>query len=138
MHKLHGTAVTESHPHNGHNGHQPVESASMKVATTFCPQGIEPFDTVKWERRSAHIKDENGNVLFEQTDCEVPADWSSLATNVVVSKYFFGEPGTSGRESSVRQLIHRVSRTITDWGVKDGYFASSEEGEEFYRDLAWL
>ncbi len=140
MHKVHGTATTEAHTHHGHNGNgnPPVEPASMKVASTFCPPGIDPFETVKWERRSAQIKDENGNVLFEQTDCEVPAGWSSLATNVVVSKYFYGEPGTPGRESSVRQLIHRVSRTITDWGVKDGYFASSEDGETYYRDLTWL
>ena len=88
MHKQHGVATTESHkqPHDGQNGHGNAEAPSMKVATTFCPEGVEPFDTVEWERRSAHIKDENGNVLFEQTDCEVPADWSSLATNVVVSK----------------------------------------------------
>lgn len=140
MHKVHGTATTESHTHNGHNGHRPVEPTSMKVATTpsFCPAGTDPFDTVEWEYRSAHIKDENGNVLFEQTDCEVPAGWSSLATNVVVSKYFFGEPGTPERENSVRQLIHRVSRTITDWGIRDGYFASSEDGEIYYRDLTWL
>ncbi|TWU13737.1 Vitamin B12-dependent ribonucleotide reductase [Symmachiella macrocystis] len=140
MHKVHGTATTESHTHNGHNGHRPVEPTSMKVATTpsFCPAGTDPFDTVEWEHRSAHIKDENGNVLFEQTDCEVPAGWSSLATNVVVSKYFFGEPGTPERENSVRQLIHRVSRTITDWGIRDGYFASSEDGEIYYRDLTWL
>ena len=140
MHKVHGTATTESHTHNGHNGHGPVEPASMTVETTpsFCPAGTDPFDTVEWERRSAHIKDENGNVLFEQTDCEVPAGWSSLATNVVVSKYFFGEPDTPQRENSVRQLIHRVSRTITDWGIRDGYFASSEDGEVYYRDLTWL
>ncbi len=140
MHKVHGTATTESHTHNGRNGRNAVEPASMKVATTpsFCPAGIDPFDTVQWERRSAHIKDENGNVLFEQTDCQVPAGWSSLATNVVVSKYFYGEPGTPERENSVRQLIHRVSRTITDWGVRDGYFSSADEGEVYYRDLTWL
>ncbi len=64
--------------------------------------------------------------------------WSQLATNVVVSKYFYGENGTPQRERSVRQLVHRVARTIADWGVADGYFASAEDGERFYRDLAWL
>ncbi len=56
----------------------------------------------------------------------------------MVSKYFYGENGTPERESSVRQLIHRVSRTISDWGMQDGYFASAEDGERFYRDLTWL
>ena len=56
-------------------------------------------------------------MLFEQTNCEIPAGWSQLATNVVVSKYFYGEINTPEREYSVRQLIHRVSRTIADWGI---------------------
>ena len=67
-----------------------------------------------------------------------PSFWSQLATNVVVSKYFYGEVGTPEREHSVRQLIHRVGRTIADWGIEDGYFATREDGERFYRELAWL
>ncbi len=105
----------------------------------FCPTEVkDPFDTVSWDKRSAAIRDESGGVLFEQTGCEVPSFWSQLATNVVVSKYFYGEINTEERESSVRQLIHRVTRTITDWGVSDGYFSTPEDGEQFYRDLTWL
>ena len=110
----------------------------LKIDSRFCPEGVEPFETVDWEVRSAAIKDENGEVLFEQTDCEIPTTWSQLATNVVVSKYFYGEPGTPEREKSVRQLIHRVTRTIADWGIADGYFDSAEDGERFYNDLSWL
>lgn len=111
----------------------------LRIDPTFCPTSAEdPFETVQWERRSAAIKDENGDVLFEQQECEIPADWSQLATNVVVSKYFYGETGSSERENSVRQLIHRVTRTISDWGFEDGYFATKEDGETFYRDLTWL
>jgi len=110
----------------------------MRVKQIFCPEGVDPFSTVEWERRSATIKDENGKALFEQKDCEIPAQWSPLATNVVVSKYFYGEPNTSERETSVRQVIYRVARTIADWGHKDGYFATLEDGENFYRELAWL
>ena len=111
----------------------------LKIDTTFCPADVaDPFETVSWDIRSASIKDEKGAVLFEQTDCEVPTGWSQLATNIVCSKYFYGEVGTEQREFSVRQLIHRVSRTITDWGLEDGYFASADDGERFYRDLSWL
>ncbi|MEX0716754.1 MAG: vitamin B12-dependent ribonucleotide reductase, partial [Planctomycetaceae bacterium] len=123
----------------GHgDGHAAAETPALGVEPYFCPQGADPFDTVEWELRTAHIKDENGDILFEQTDCHIPATWSPLATNVVVSKYFYGEPGTEEREQSVRQVIHRVARTIADWGIDDGYFASAEEGETFYRELAWL
>ncbi len=110
----------------------------MQISPRFCPEDTDPFDTVEWEVRSAAIKDENGNALFEQNDCEIPAQWSQLATNVVVSKYFYGEPGTKQREKSVRQLIHRVTRTITDWGIEDGYFDTQADAERFYRELSWL
>jgi ribonucleoside-diphosphate reductase alpha chain len=111
----------------------------LQIEQRFCPPDVaDPFDTVEWEFRSAQIKDENGGLLFEQTDCEIPSDWSQLATNVVVSKYFYGENGTEERESSLRQLIHRVSRTIADWGIEDGYFNSPADGEQFYRELTWL
>ncbi len=110
----------------------------MRIDPYFCPMGGDPFDTVEWDLRTAAIKDENGAVLFEQTDCEVPKSWSALATNVVVSKYFYGEPGTNERERSVRQVIHRVARTIADWAMQDSYFATSQDGENFYRELAWL
>jgi len=113
--------------------------AGLKVDQYFCPPDVaDVFDSVEWELRSAAIKDENGKVMFEQKDCEIPATWSQLATNVVVSKYFYGENGTGERERSVKQLIHRVTRTIADWGLADGYFASQEDGESFYRELTWL
>jgi len=111
----------------------------LKFDATFCPTDVaSPFDTAQWETRSAAIKGENGEVLFEQTNCEVPTTWSQLATNVICSKYFYGEVGTQQREHSVRQLVHRVVRTITDWGLEDGYFASADDAERFYRDLSWL
>ena len=112
----------------------------MKFEPTFCPDdGQTPFATTRWTRRSAAIKDDMGGVLFEQTDCEVPESWSQLATNVVVSKYFYGDPRNEGeREKSVRQLVHRVTRTIADWGLGDGYFDTPADGEAFYRDLTWL
>ncbi|HEY2414805.1 MAG TPA: vitamin B12-dependent ribonucleotide reductase [Pirellulaceae bacterium] len=114
-------------------------SKGLKIDADFCPTDVsDPFDTVQWELRSATIKDENGKPLFEQKDAEIPAGWTQLATNVVVSKYFYGENGTPERERSVRQLIHRVTRTIADWGKADGYFASDEDAERFYRELTWL
>ena len=113
-------------------------AGGVEIEARFCPAVVDPFETVEWDSRSASIKDESGDVLFEQTNCEIPATWSQLATNVVVSKYFYGEINTPERERSVRQLIHRVSRTIADWGLADGYFATPEDGERFYRDLTWL
>jgi ribonucleoside-diphosphate reductase alpha chain len=111
----------------------------LTIDPLFCPVDVQdPFDTVQWDLRTAAIKGEGGEVVFEQRDCEIPATWSQLATNVVVSKYFYGEVGSKERERSVRALIHRVTRTIADWATQDGYFANSEDGERFYRELSWL
>jgi ribonucleoside-diphosphate reductase alpha chain len=133
------STVTGEKNSQAQQGSESARSGGLQIESQFCPTGVrDPFDTVEWELRSAGIKDENGDLLFEQTDCEIPATWSQLATNVVVSKYFYGENHTSEREKSVRQLIHRVTRTIADWGIADGYFASADDGQRFYRDLSWL
>jgi ribonucleoside-diphosphate reductase alpha chain len=110
----------------------------LVVEQVFSTPGEHPFDQISWEKRCARITDEKGNLVFEQTDVEVPSDWSLLATNVVVSKYFYGENGKSERENSVRQLVHRVTRTIADWGKADGIFASDQDAENFYNELTYL
>lgn len=87
--------------------------------------------------RSAEITDETGKVIFKQEGISAPDSWSDLAVKVVVSKYFYGEQGKPERESSVQQLVHRVCKTIADWGVAGSYFDSAT-GEIFYDELMWL
>ena len=110
---------------------------SLPMERVFSDPMTKPFDQVEWETRTAEITDDGGKVIFKQENVEVPKSWSVLATKVVVSKYFYGEQNTSERETSVRQLIHRVCRTIADWGVRDGYFDKAK-GEIFFEELAWL
>jgi len=113
-------------------------NAGLTIEQVFSTPGVDPFSQVTWEKRSARITDDKGKLIFEQKDVEVPADWSQLATNVVVSKYFWGEHGQGERERSVRQLVHRVTRTIADWGKADGIFATDEDAERFYNELTYL
>jgi ribonucleoside-diphosphate reductase alpha chain len=101
----------------------------------FTERGVDPFDEVEWETRSAVIGNERGEVVFEQRDVEIPKSWSQQATNIVVSKYFRGQLGSAERERSVRQLIGRVVDTITQWARKDKYFASEEDLSAFSDDL---
>src|SRR6267378_820708 len=115
----------------------PAAKKQLSIDRVFSDPKINPFDQIEWERRSAEITDDAGKVIFKQDNVEVPKSWSMLATKVVVSKYFYGEQGTSERETSVRQLIQRITRTIADWGIKDGYF-SKADGEVFYEELTWL
>src|SRR5258705_8807220 len=109
----------------------------LKVERVFSDSKVKPFDQLEWDKRTAEITDDAGKVIFKQENVEVPASWSVLATKVVVSKYFYGEQHTPERETSVRQLIHRICRTIADWGVRDGYF-SKADGEIFFDELTWL
>ncbi len=111
----------------------------------FSSEEQNPLDSVEWEYRDARIQNPQGETVFEQRGVEFPKEWSALATNVVASKYFYGdlvnlhlEPDEGGREHSLRQLIHRVTRTITDWGHAQHYFASPEDASVFYDELTWL
>jgi len=106
--------------------------------TTRLEEGKTPYDEVEWETRTATIGNDKGAILFEQRDIEVPSAWSQTATNIVASKYFHGKLGSPERENSVAQLVHRVVDTIADWGLRDGYFASRQDGENFRGELAWM
>jgi len=128
----------ESSTENTQNAATRSAQDGLVIEQVFSSPGEHPFDQIVWEKRTAKIADEKGATIFEQHDVEVPAEWSQLATNVVASKYFYGEKGKSQREHSVRQLVHRVTRTIADWGKADGLFASDEDAERFYQELTYL
>ena len=110
----------------------------LRIKRHFSREGANPFDQTTWEKRTANIKGDKGEVIFNQDGVEVPAGWSQLATNLVASKYFYGDRSKPDRESSVRDLIHRVTRTIADWACQDGVFASGPDAEAFYDELSWL
>src|ERR1700674_4248373 len=110
----------------------------LRFGRYFTPAGSHDFDLVEWERRTAAITGEKGQVIFEQKDVEVPRSWSQLAINVVAQKYFRGGLGTPERETSVRQLIDRVVETLAGWGREGGYFASEEDAENWSEELRYL
>ena len=98
----------------------------------------DPYDEIKWEKRTAKITKGSGEVVFEQEGVEVPEFWSQTATDIAVSKYFRGRIGSPERENSVRQMIDRVINVIAGWGLKDGYFDNAESSENFRQDLKYL
>src|SRR6188474_3562815 len=103
----------------------------LEFERNFAKDGVDPFDEVEWELRSAVIANEKGELVFEQRDVEFPKFWSQQATNIVVSKYFRGQVGTPQRERSVKQLIGRVVDTITQWAREQEYFASEDDLSAF-------
>lgn len=127
----------------------------MKITRRFTTTGENIWDSVKWSNRSTKIANADGSVVFEMNNAEIPADWSQLATDIMVSKYFrkAGVPqmnadGTpeldgngqavTGPESSARQVIHRLVGCWRSWGESHDYFDSAEDAEAFYDELCWM
>jgi ribonucleoside-diphosphate reductase alpha chain len=131
----HGTVVGAEMPV------RPAAVASpsgLEFQRYFSKEGVDPFDEIEWDLRSAIIANERGEAVFEQRDVEIPRFWSQQATNIVVSKYFRGTVGTPGRERSVKQLIGRVVETITAWARAQQYFANDAALLAFSDDLKHL
>jgi ribonucleoside-diphosphate reductase alpha chain len=113
-------------------------ATGLEFQRRFTDGKVSPYDKVEWERRTALIGNDKGQVIFRQENVEVPKTWSMTATNIVASKYFHGKPNTAERETSVRQLISRVVDTIVRWGEEGGYFASADSRNAFRDELAHL
>ena len=118
---------------------QTQPAKGLGIHRYFTKSGLHPFDDVKWEKRTAEIKDwKTGEVAFRQDDLEFPDFWSQRATDIVSSKYFRGHIGQPNRESSLKQLIGRIVDTMTEWGVSGRYFANQEEATTFNHELAYI
>ncbi|MBL0926579.1 MAG: adenosylcobalamin-dependent ribonucleoside-diphosphate reductase [Phycisphaerales bacterium] len=115
----------------------------MKITRQFTVAGQDPFASVEWVKRSSKISNPDGSVVFKMDDAEVPATWSQLATDIMVSKYFrkAGVPqagGGTGPERSAKQVIHRLAGCWRQWGEKHGYFDGAEDAQAFYDELAYM
>lgn len=108
----------------------------------YTREGVSPFDMFEYDYRTSVIRNPNGEKVFEMTNVEVPKHWSQIATDILAQKYFrkAGVPqpdGTSGRETSVKQVAHRLADCWRAWGDKYGYFASAKDGQVFYEELVF-
>ena len=130
-------------------------TGGLRVPRVFTREGQDPFDTIAWSRRTSRITNPDGSVVFEMTDAEVPATWSQVAADIMVSKYFrkagvpqvdeagnpiFDESGNQvlGAERSARQVISRLSATWRDWGERHGYFAPPADARAFEDELKYM
>src|SRR4029077_9723192 len=125
---------------NAHTETEPKtrRASGLDFERRFTDGKVSPFDAVEWERRTAQIGNDKGQVIFRQDNVEVPKSWSMTATNIVASKYFHGKPNTPEREGSVRQLIGRVVDTIVRCGEEGGYFSTTDSKNAFSDELAPL
>ncbi len=110
-------------------------SQGLVFSRLFSIDDKEPFDLVDWKTRSAIIRNEKGQTIFNQNSVEAPSFWSDMAVTVVASKYFRGRLGTPDRENSVKELVSRVTNTIAGWGTDQGYFATEQDARVFRDEL---
>src|SRR5687768_14132994 len=128
----------------------------MKITRRFTKQGQDALGSVEYEKRTSRITNPDGSVVFEMHDAEIPRQWSQLATDIMVSKYFrkAGVPQTdaktgqvirdaqgnivTGPEKSAKQVVNRLAGCWRYWGEKHGYFDSAEDAQAFYDELAYM
>ena len=131
--------MTMESPNTSSSGTAGQKRPALNVGRFFTKPDTDPLDAVRYTKRASQIKDPDGTIVFELKDVEVPETWSQLATDIIVSKYFRkgGVPGV-GHETSVKQVIRRVARTIRAYGVAAGYFETLNEGLAFEAELSHL
>jgi len=114
----------------------------LKFSRRFTREGVNVFDMFEYDYRTSVIRNPSGEVVFEMNNVEVPKQWSQIATDILAQKYFrkAGVPqpdGTLGRETSVKQVAHRLANCWRVWGERYGYFASEKDAQVFYEELVY-
>ncbi|MCX6202559.1 MAG: vitamin B12-dependent ribonucleotide reductase [Bacteroidetes bacterium] len=114
----------------------------LQFSRRFTKDGVSPFDQFEYDYRDSVIKNPNGEKVFEMTNVEVPKQWSQIATDILAQKYFrkAGVPqtdGSLGRETSVKQVAHRMANCWRVWGERYGYFATTGDAQVFYEELVY-
>jgi ribonucleoside-diphosphate reductase alpha chain len=117
-----------------------TKKTGLHFSRHFTKEGISPFDTFEYDYRTSVIKNTTGEVVFQMDNVEVPKQWSQIATDILAQKYFrkAGVPqadGTTGRETSVKQVAHRMAHCWRVWGERNKYFASKKDAQIFYDEL---
>jgi ribonucleoside-diphosphate reductase alpha chain len=133
-------AEESTRPSKRPSGHP--RRGGVQVARRYTTAGVDPFDSIVWERRSSVINNPDGSVVFKMDGAEIPSGWSQLATDIVVSKYF-RKAGLYGKkevgETSVRQVVYRLAHTIREAGEEaGGYFATKKDADTFESELSFL
>jgi len=121
---------------------QAINKGGLVFSRHFTQEGTSPYDQFEYELRSSVIRNPGGDVVFEMNNVEVPRAWSQIATDILAQKYFrkAGVPqpdGSLGRETSVKQVVHRMANCWRAWGERGNYFATENDAQVFYEELVY-
>ena len=120
----------------------PKTKKGLQFSRLFTKENVSPFDQFEYDYRDSIIKNPNGEKVFEMTNVEVPKQWSQIATDILAQKYFrkAGVPqpdGSLGRETTVKQVAHRMANCWRVWGERYGYFTTTKDAQVFYEELVY-
>ena len=120
----------------------PKTNKGLQFSRRFTKNNVSVFDLFEYDYRTSIIKNPTGEVVFEMNNVEVPKHWSQIATDILAQKYFrkAGVPqvdGSVGRETSAKQVAHRMANCWKVWGERYNYFASAKDAEIFYDELVF-
>ncbi len=115
---------------------------ALKFKRFNTKNGVAASDLYEYEYRTSVIKNPAGDEVFKMDNVEVPKDWSQVATDILAQKYFRKagvplEDGTTGSETSVKQVAHRLADCWRTWGERYGYFATKKDAQVFYDELVF-
>src|SRR5690348_3433810 len=124
------------------NKEQMSAPSGLRFHRRFTRDDVNVFDQFEYDYRSSIIRNPTGEVVFEMNNVEVPRQWSQIATDILAQKYFrkAGVPqpdGSLGRETSAKQVAHRMANCWRVWGERYGYFASEKDAQVFYDELVY-
>src|SRR3954465_5231560 len=119
-----------------------AKAQGLKFQRKYTKDDVAVFDLFEYDYRTSVIRNPSGEVVFEMNNVEVPKQWSQIATDILAQKYFrkAGVPqtdGSLGRETSVKQVAHRMANCWKVWGERYGYFASTKDAQVFYEELVY-
>jgi len=127
----------------------------MRITRRFTAEGRSPYAGMEFVQRNSEIRNPDGTSVFRQDGIAVPAEWSSVAVDILAQKYFRksgvpqvgpdgqplldneGQPVLGG-EHDARQVFHRLAGCWTHWGERYGYFDSPADGGAFYDELCHM
>src|SRR5687767_13034575 len=124
------------------NKKQTSARGGLQFSRRFTRDDVNVFDLFEYDYRTSVIRNPTGEVVFEMNNVEVPKQWSQIATDILAQKYFrkAGVPqpdGSLGRETSAKQVAHRLANCWRVWGERYGYFASEKDAQVFYEELVY-
>jgi len=135
----------------------------MKIERNFTDASKDAYAALNFKTTTSEIRNPDGTIVFKLEKCEIPQDWSQVASDVIAQKYFrkAGVPSemkrvkekgvpeflwrsvpvegaTFGGETSAKQVFDRLAGAWAYWGWKGGYFSTEEDARTYFDEMRYM